>query len=394
MSPVILLLGGLALAGPWDSPEPTPALPSAPTPSPAPAPAPVWGAPASPLPPAPVQPAPAVWGASPVPLVAPPVVAAPVPVPANTRVTGGLVLRVDDQEAASETAIAIAEQMGGWFSRYSSSGVTLRVPTGGADAFLAAAQDLGDVEDRQYGREDLGPRIADVESRLKARREVLERYLAVLDEASPKAIVQVEREITRVVAEIEGLEGQLRVLADRVDHAEVTLSFRYRERRAPTRDGSSSFEWLNTMNVADMLDDLENGWRGTWSRSAPMAPAGFAPFPRAWRFQALSPDDVSFRVRSARNRPAAELGFWQEALESRMVAAGYRVRESRTVTVASGETGALLELGAANGEKDQTYLIGLFVDGRHLVIVEATGEADRFRARRADVVTAIEALRL
>jgi hypothetical protein len=322
------------------------------------------------------------------------VLAAPVPIPPSTRVTGALVLRVDDQAAASANAIALAEQMGGWFSRFSGDGVTMRIPTSGVDAYLAAAQELGDVEDRQYGREDLGGRIADAESRLKARREVLARYLSVLEEASPKAVVQVEREITRVVGEIEGLEGQLRVLQDRVDHAEVSLSFRYRERRAPIRDGSSSFAWLNTMNVADFLDELESGWRGTRSRSLPVAPVGFATFRRPARFQAISPDDVAFRVRSARNKPAADLDFWAEALESRMVAAGYKVRESRRVQAASGETGALLELGAANGEQDQTYLVAVFVDGRHLVIVESTGEAGRFRAQKAGVVAAIEGLQL
>lgn len=384
MSPALLLLGKLALAGPWDAPaEPVP------VPDPAPPVASVWGPPAAPQPAA--APSPGVWGAAATPA---PVISAPVPIPPYTRVTGALVLRVDDQAAASANAIALAEQMGGWFSRFSGDGVTVRVPTVGVDAFLEATQGFGDVEGRTYDREDLGVRIADIESRLKARREVLSRYLSVLEEASPKAVVQVEREITRVVSEIEGLEGQLRVHTDRVEHAEVTLSFRYRERRAPSRDGSSSFGWLNTMNVADFLEELERGWRASPSRSLPVAPEGFASFRRPGRFQAVSPDDVAFRVRSARNKPAAELDFWTEALENRMVAAGYRVRESGSVTAASGETGTLLELGAANGEQDQTYLVAVFVDGRHLIIVEATGEADRFRARRDAVVQAVQGLRL
>ena len=54
----------------------------------------------------------------------------------------------------------------------------------------------------------------------------------------------------------------------------------------------------------------------------------------------------------------------------------------------------LLELGAANGERDQTYLVSMFVSGRRLIIAEATGEAVRFRARRDAVVTAIEEMRI
>lgn len=39
-------------------------------------------------------------------------------------------------------------------------------------------------------------------------------------------------------------------------------------------------------------------------------------------------------------------------------------------------------------------MVAVFVDGRHLVIVEATGEAERFAARRDAVLAAVSGLRL
>lgn len=260
----------------------------------------------------------------------------------TVRVNASLVLRVVDREAAIQATVAAAEQFGGWFSNLSDQAVTVRIPTAQVDPFLDGAAGLGRVEGRSYDRTDLGRQIGDLESRLGARRDVLAKYMAVLADASPKAIVQVEREITRVVSEIEGIEGQLRVLRDRAAFAEVTLSFRYRERRAPRRDGSSSFAWLNTMNVADFLDSIEGGWRATRSRSEAVAPSGFAPYKKAGRFQALSPDGVAYRVRSVRNKPKAELPFWKEALRSRMEAAGYHVVAEADVQAADGAKGALL----------------------------------------------------
>ncbi len=309
------------------------------------------------------------------------------------RVTAGLVLRVVDREAAIQATVAAA-QFGGWFSSLTPDAVTVRIPTGQVDPFLAGAASLGRVEGRSYDRADLGGQIVDLESRLAARRDVLARYMAVLADASPKAVVQVEREITRVVSEIEGIEGQLKVLRDRAAFAEVTLSFRYRDRRAPRRDGSSSFAWLNSMNVADLLDAVESGTRGSRSRALAAAPAGFAPYKKAGRFQALSPDGVAYRVRSARNKPAAALPFWKEALRSRMAEAGYHIVAEADVQSADGAKGSLLELGAANGQQDQAYLVAIFVDGRHLVIVEATGEAERFAKRRDAVLAAVSAIQL
>ena len=72
----------------------------------------------------------------------------------------------------------------------------------------------------------------------------------------------------------------------------------------------------------------------------------------------------------------------------RMIEAGYHlVTEER---IQSGEReGALLELAAADGEKDQTYLIAVFVDGKRLIVIESAGEVERFGPRREAILSAI-----
>lgn len=320
---------------------------------------------------------------------APAAATSPAPAPRPTRVVAGLTLRVDDQEAAAASAVKAAEARGGWFSSFGSQAVTLRVPVAQTDALVADLRGLGDLLERSYQSDDLTAQVVDLESRLQARRKMLDKYLEVLGSASPKAIVQVEREVTQLVAEIEGLEGQLRFLRDRAAFAEVSVSFRYRERQAPHNDGSSSFAWLNTLNLADVLYDLEYGRRADKAGVLAVAPQGFAAYDKPARFQAISPDDVAYRVRSAKHDPQADLPFWTEALRNRMVAAGYHLDSEQTVKSADGSPGVVLELGAANGEQDQTYLVGLFVDGGRLVIVEATGEAERFKARREAILAAI-----
>lgn len=318
-----------------------------------------------------------------------PVTAAPVS--QNTAITASLVLSVDDRAAALDEAIALARSQGGWFAELSTTRVALRVPVAEARGTVESLRGLGDLVQRNFGSADLSPEVVDLESRLKARREVLARYESVLSEASPKSVVSVERQITRVVAEIEQLEGRLRVLADRSAFARIDVSLRFRERRAPSRDGSSSFAWLNTLNVSEVLRDFEYGHRSTPSHAAVPVPDGFAPWRKTRRFQAVSPDEVVVRVRSAKNKPRADLDYWREAMRKRMQDAGY-TELSYTDISASGTPGALLELGAANGEQDQVYLVGVFVSGRHLVLVEASGESTRFQKRRDAVVAAIEGM--
>ena len=80
-------------------------------------------------------------------------------------------------------------------------------------------------------------------------------------------------------------------------------------------------------------------------------------------------------------------------LSSRMAAAGYTLLSEGDIS-ASGHPGVLLELGAANGEKDQTYLVAVFVSGRTLIIAEATAESSRMRARKEAILTAISGMKI
>ncbi len=219
------------------------------------------------------------------------------------RVTTSVSVRVDDRRAARELTRAHAVEVGGWFSRLGPDEVVCRVPAADVEEFTAWATGLGDLIERNFSRDDLGPAIADAEARLAARKEVMERYLVVLAGAGPSTVVQVEQEITRLVSEIEAVQGELQVLKDRAAFGEVTVSFRFRERRAPVSDGSSNFAWLNTMNVSDFLADLAAGERASPSAARPIAPEGFAAYKQPSRFQAVSPDDVAYRVRSVKHKP-------------------------------------------------------------------------------------------
>jgi len=310
-----------------------------------------------------------------------------------TAITAGLTLQVDDRDAALDAAIALAETHGGWFATLGTDRVSLRVPTAEARAVVEELRKMGVLVERSFASADLTPKVVDLESKLRARREVLARYEAVLADASPKAIVSVERQITQLVAEIESAEGRLRVLRDRANHSRIDVSLKFRERRAPARDGSSSFSWLNTMNVNDMLRNFEWGVRASRSKATVPTPEGFAAWRKHGRFQAVSPDEVLFRVRTAKNKPAAELSYWREALRNRMTDAGYTVLSESDIA-ASGHPGVLMELGAANGEQDQTYLVAIFVSGSTLVIAEATAEATRMRDHREALIAAITGMRI
>jgi hypothetical protein len=308
----------------------------------------------------------------------------------GSAVRATLVLRVSDKKASAAQAIALAREAGGWFTRFDPNQVVLRVPTPRSDAVLDGLAGLGELVARDYQREDHSQELALLDKRIEGREDVLQRYRTVLESSQARNIVTVERQITNAIASLEQLKGRRRYLRNQLDYATLAVSFRFRDRTAPRRDGSSSFAWLNTMNMADLLSDFQNGVRASRSRADAPTPVGFAPYRRRGRFRAVTPDDVVFRIRSARNKPKADLDFWKEALLERQKAAGYTVLSEEMM----GDGGTyVLTLGAANGPRDQTYVIGLRVDGRHLILAEATGEAEVYAGHADAVEASLDAMR-
>ncbi len=310
--------------------------------------------------------------------------------PQPTRVTAVVTVAVAQRDAAADALVEGAEELGGWFQSRTDDGVELRVPTDNVDAILDRAAAQGKVLARSVERSDVGQEIADLAGRLEARKEVLDEYFRLLRSAGSKAIVTVERQIVRAIDEIERLEGRLRLLNDQAAYGRVSVDFRFRDRGAPARDGESSWAWINTLNVQDVIagHQLDRpDWR---SRGASLddPPEGFSAWKKARRYRAASPDRVLFRVRTVKQKPKAELDFWREAVANRMTDAGYRVVDQSSIE-AGGTEGAMLELAAPLGNQDWSYLLAMFPRGRKMVLVEAAGEVSDFAARREAIVEAI-----
>jgi len=311
------------------------------------------------------------------------------------QVTARLTLKVVDRDETARALIDAAEDLGGYFSSYTASGVVLRIPVEATDAFLADAAERGLVVGRDYASLDLGGELLDLRARLKGRNEVLSQFFDMVPTAGTKSIVTVEREIVNLVADIERIQGRIRYLEHQAALARVDIAFEFRERSAPSRDGSSSFDWLNTLNVEDVVQDFryDNWALPPGNGFAVTPPEGFSAYETRKEHRSVSPDEVLFRVRSEKHEPRAALDFWKEAVAVRMGEAGYAALRDRALR-AGDVDGWFLEFTAPLGTQDYAYGVAAFPMGGKLVVVEAVGEVTRYEARREAILAAIQALPL
>jgi hypothetical protein len=149
--------------------------------------------------------------------------------------TGQLTIEVDGYTRAAEEAGRVAERHGGYVSdarsrrddRDAQQGtLTLRVP---AEAFAAAWAELkalGRVRAETVGTQDVTKAYADLETRLRVKRETVDRLRGILRDRAAKLsdVLEVERELARLTEEIEALEGERRYYDHQVALSTIGLT--------------------------------------------------------------------------------------------------------------------------------------------------------------------------
>jgi hypothetical protein len=149
--------------------------------------------------------------------------------------TGQMTLVVDSFTVASEEVKRIAEANGGYLAdaqaqrgaqdrRHGS--LTIRVDAGRFDAAVAALRGLGDVRSENVGAQDVTKAYADLETRLRVKRETAERLRDILRTRTAKLsdVLEAERELARVTEEIEGMEGERRFYDQQVALSTLTVT--------------------------------------------------------------------------------------------------------------------------------------------------------------------------
>jgi hypothetical protein len=189
-----------------------------------------------------------------------PAQAAPVPAgtPRQVVSTATLGIQVRDLPAAATRAGQLAVEAGGFVAGSDESGqgdgrrgrVTLKVPGDRFDRLVAAVSALGEVRSKQVATEDVTDQVVDLDARLRAQQASADRLQQLIARAATVTeVVGVEGELARRTAEVESLEGRLRVLRDRVELATITVEL------SPPRPAADD-------SLPGFLTGLRGGWRG------------------------------------------------------------------------------------------------------------------------------------
>jgi DNA repair exonuclease SbcCD ATPase subunit len=141
--------------------------------------------------------------------------------------TATVYFECSDPEEALEAALERAKDLDGWVQESGKERAKVRVPDEKLEDYLEAIEDLGDVTQREIRGQDITTRYRDTKTRLENLERAHKRYQELLDKAANVTeALAVEKELERVVGEIEVLKGRLKHMQGQVVYATVNLRFR------------------------------------------------------------------------------------------------------------------------------------------------------------------------
>jgi hypothetical protein len=118
-------------------------------------------------------------------------------------------------------------------------------------------------------------------------------------------------------------------------------------------------------------------------------PQGFAVLDeqKEYVYRAASADNVVLAVRAEKNEPRGPLEFWADALDRKLRNSGY-VPDGTSIAVrsADGLDGKLMKYTRDRNRRKHQFWIAVFVTDKRVWVVEAGGDAERLKDKRAGAV--------
>lgn len=119
--------------------------------------------------------------------------------------------------------------------------LTIKVPAEHFDSLVKGIVESGlVVESKSVSLSDVTEQYIDLETRLKNKKVLIEKYNTLLSKSQKLAdTIEINRQLEAVTSELESLEGQMKYLNNQIDLSSVELTIT--QKLAPTEQNEKSF---------------------------------------------------------------------------------------------------------------------------------------------------------
>ena len=146
--------------------------------------------------------------------------------------TGNVTLEVKTLSDTAERITAWVKGLGGYVTDASSwesgANYTVRVPSACFDTAMTQAGEFGRVINRNVNSQDVSDNYYDLKSRLETKYILRDKLTGYLNQAKDiKDLLEIERQLSSVIEDIESTEGRLKRLSGQIDYSTIYIYMQF-----------------------------------------------------------------------------------------------------------------------------------------------------------------------
>lgn len=308
-------------------------------------------------------------------------------------------LQVDRVSTVQEKAKAVVESHGGYIGDSAPGKMQVRVPAQRFENALNALAALGNVTQRLVKAEEASERVVDLESRLRSLHALRDRLIEMVDRAENiKHALEVQKELARVIDQIELINGRLRLTKQQIAYATIDLTIwptPAEQRLTPgipvawVRDLGRVFSQRSAIDVTAP--------RRLGDGVSVDLPDGFIKHAQQhYITQAIDANGVRLRVRRHKNFDGGSTKFWQQLIARSLDDnASLTLDKPEPITFERGKPGQLIQGQKSMAGETVRYIVavGVASDEDYVYTFEAWGIAEHMDAAENEIQTAIQSMR-
>ncbi len=285
-----------------------------------------------------------------------------------------LTLTVKDIKSGIQSIRELVEENQGYLRNMDDSSMVVRVPVASFQTFYNELEKIGEISRQSISGEDVTDRMMDLENRIKSLELLQQKYREIAQKAEKiDDMLRIERELNRVISELESLKGSMKYLTNQTDYSTVsiTLTNEYMDEDIES-DMDVAADWLQRYFSENLLDTYwpDSGVNVEDQPYSMRLPDLFLEVSNTVRnvsnFHSLAvmdPDGNVLRISSVENQNGGTLDYYKQLLPKFMKDyLHYENVTSSVETIGEGRL-AIFETGEKTGSvRSLYYLLVVFVD--------------------------------
>ena len=163
-------------------------------------------------------------------------------------------LLVKDRQTASDELARWAESRGGYFTRKTDEIIDFRIPDEQTSSLLIYLEQISlEVVEYSQNTSDLREQLLSTRSALEAREEILAKNISYIDSSDVEGTLTLEKEIRRLMNEIDSYRGRLRRMENDRQFARVEILLTFQSQSIPD-SRPSRFDWINHVDFFSFMN--------------------------------------------------------------------------------------------------------------------------------------------